>query len=234
MSARGGTVTSSDPRWTAYKASTQLSWPGGRNASSGARTARRLLPEGRIAQGEGVELPSRRERAATKILTNGVPVAALIHDPVLLDEPDLIESVRAAAELVLESERLAAENCDAWSASSTTVRNGGCRDVAQTEPRARTPTRSSLRRWRWPRTTSSKPSRSCANSPEASARAELQLRWLRGAAAFMVSQRLPSTTQRSPYARLFDFNQSHGVSKRDVDRTRQGARHECRTSIRCP
>ena len=61
------------------------------------------------AQGEDVELPSRRERAATKILANGVPVAALLHDPVLLDEPDLVESVRAAAELVLENERLAAE-----------------------------------------------------------------------------------------------------------------------------
>jgi signal transduction histidine kinase len=61
------------------------------------------------AQGEDVELPSRRERTATKILANGAPVAALIHDPFLLDEPDLVESVRAVAELVLENERLAAE-----------------------------------------------------------------------------------------------------------------------------
>jgi signal transduction histidine kinase len=60
-------------------------------------------------QGNDVKLPSRRDRAATTILANGVPVAALIHDPVLLDEPDLVESVRAAAELVLENERLAAE-----------------------------------------------------------------------------------------------------------------------------
>ena len=61
------------------------------------------------ALGEDVELPSRGERAATQILANGSPVAALIHDPALLDEPDLVESVRAAAELVLENERLAAE-----------------------------------------------------------------------------------------------------------------------------
>jgi signal transduction histidine kinase len=61
------------------------------------------------SNGEDVELPSRPERAATKILADGMPVAALIHDPVLLDEPDLVESVRAVAELVLENERLAAE-----------------------------------------------------------------------------------------------------------------------------
>jgi signal transduction histidine kinase len=61
------------------------------------------------ARGEDVELPVQRERAATQILANGKPVAALIHDPALLDEPDLVESVRAAAELVLENERLAAE-----------------------------------------------------------------------------------------------------------------------------
>jgi signal transduction histidine kinase len=36
-------------------------------------------------------------------------VAALLHDPALLDEPGLVESVRATAGLVLENERLAAE-----------------------------------------------------------------------------------------------------------------------------
>jgi signal transduction histidine kinase len=36
-------------------------------------------------------------------------VAALVHDPALLDEPALVESVRATAALVLENERLAAE-----------------------------------------------------------------------------------------------------------------------------
>ena len=33
----------------------------------------------------------------------------LVHDPALLDEPALVESVRATAALVLENERLAAE-----------------------------------------------------------------------------------------------------------------------------
>jgi signal transduction histidine kinase len=123
-----------------------------------------------------------------------VPVAALIHDPVLLDEPDLIESVRAAAELVLENERLAAE----VRAQRAEVRASRACIVAAADnerrrlerdlhdgahqrlvamslncvSRERTPTQPSPRR----RTTSSKPSRSCAKSPEASARAELQLR----------------------------------------------------------
>ena len=39
----------------------------------------------------------------------GEEVAVLIHDPALLDEPALVESVRATAALVLENERLAAE-----------------------------------------------------------------------------------------------------------------------------
>ena len=36
-------------------------------------------------------------------------MAVLVHDPALLDEPALVESVRATAALVLEVERLAAE-----------------------------------------------------------------------------------------------------------------------------
>jgi signal transduction histidine kinase len=43
------------------------------------------------------------------VLAGGAPVAALIHDPALLEERDLVESVRATAGLVLENERLAAE-----------------------------------------------------------------------------------------------------------------------------
>ena len=39
----------------------------------------------------------------------GEEVAALVHDPALLDEPALVDSVRATAGLVLENERLAAE-----------------------------------------------------------------------------------------------------------------------------
>jgi signal transduction histidine kinase len=43
------------------------------------------------------------------VTVRGEEVAALVHDPALLDEPALVESVRATAGLVLENERLAAE-----------------------------------------------------------------------------------------------------------------------------
>jgi signal transduction histidine kinase len=54
-------------------------------------------------------LPDDKTRAVTHVLAGGTPVAALIHDPTLLEEPHLVESVRATAGLVLENERLAAE-----------------------------------------------------------------------------------------------------------------------------
>ena len=59
--------------------------------------------------GHSLELPSPGDRAVTKVLAAGAPVAALVHDPALLDEPDLIESVCATVGLVLENEQLAAE-----------------------------------------------------------------------------------------------------------------------------
>jgi signal transduction histidine kinase len=43
------------------------------------------------------------------VTTGGETVAILVHDPALLDEPALVESVRATVGLVLENERLAAE-----------------------------------------------------------------------------------------------------------------------------
>src|SRR5204863_3446717 len=43
------------------------------------------------------------------VTAGGEEVAALLHDPALLDEPALVESVRTTAGLVLENERLAAE-----------------------------------------------------------------------------------------------------------------------------
>ena len=49
------------------------------------------------------------ERAITLVTVRGEEVAALVHDPALLDEPALVEAVRATAGLVLENERLAAE-----------------------------------------------------------------------------------------------------------------------------
>jgi signal transduction histidine kinase len=44
----------------------------------------------------------------TALTAGGDEIAILVHDPSLLDEPGLVESVRATAGLVLENERLAA------------------------------------------------------------------------------------------------------------------------------
>jgi signal transduction histidine kinase len=59
--------------------------------------------------GRPVELPRDPGRAVTAVTAGGEEVAVLVHDPALLDEPALVESVRATAALVLEIERLAAE-----------------------------------------------------------------------------------------------------------------------------
>jgi signal transduction histidine kinase len=69
------------------------------------------LAEGRYvdAAGRPVDLPGGGERATTAVTAHGEEVAILIHDPSLLDEPALVESVRTTAGLVLENERLAAE-----------------------------------------------------------------------------------------------------------------------------
>ena len=69
------------------------------------------LDDGRYVDvaGRTLELPLGPNRAVTLVTARGEEVAALIHDPALLDEPALVESVRATAGLVLENERLAAE-----------------------------------------------------------------------------------------------------------------------------
>jgi signal transduction histidine kinase len=67
---------------------------------------------GRYVDGEGapVQLPQPAgERAATVVERNGEPVAALIHDPALADDIELVHSVCAAAALTLENARLQAE-----------------------------------------------------------------------------------------------------------------------------
>jgi signal transduction histidine kinase len=46
---------------------------------------------------------------ATVIERAGKPVAALLHDPALRDEPELLDSVSAAAGIALENGRLQAE-----------------------------------------------------------------------------------------------------------------------------
>jgi signal transduction histidine kinase len=69
------------------------------------------LVDGRYvdATGRPLELPQGPNRTVTPLTARGEEVAALVHDPALLDEPALVESVRATAGLVLENERLAAE-----------------------------------------------------------------------------------------------------------------------------
>jgi signal transduction histidine kinase len=69
------------------------------------------LDDGRYVDdsGEPVSVPDRPGRAVTLLSAGDEVLAALMHDPVLLDEPALVESVRATAGLVLENERLAAE-----------------------------------------------------------------------------------------------------------------------------
>jgi signal transduction histidine kinase len=57
-------------------------------------------------QGQRVELPSSHDRAVTLV---GDDLAAMIHDPVLLDQPALLEAAGSAARFALENERLQAE-----------------------------------------------------------------------------------------------------------------------------
>jgi signal transduction histidine kinase len=62
------------------------------------------------AEGASLQLPQAGgERAATVVERDGEPVAALIHDPALADDSELVHSVCAAAALTLENARLQAE-----------------------------------------------------------------------------------------------------------------------------
>jgi signal transduction histidine kinase len=49
------------------------------------------------------------EGAVTEIERDGTPIAAIVHDPALLEERELVRTAGAAAALALENERLAAE-----------------------------------------------------------------------------------------------------------------------------
>jgi signal transduction histidine kinase len=60
-------------------------------------------------EGRSQEVPSSDGRSTTLIKQNGAPVAALIHDPALDDEPELLDAVGAAACIALENARLQAE-----------------------------------------------------------------------------------------------------------------------------
>ncbi len=61
--------------------------------------------DGRPAEDPGQD----PRRAMTLIERDGERVAALVHDPALLDEPDLLDAVTAAAGIALENARLHAE-----------------------------------------------------------------------------------------------------------------------------
>jgi signal transduction histidine kinase len=62
------------------------------------------------AGGQPVALPEpESERAATVVEREGEPIAALIHDPALAENDELVQSVCAAAALTLENARLQAE-----------------------------------------------------------------------------------------------------------------------------
>ncbi len=59
--------------------------------------------------GQPHEVPSPDGRSTTLIERDGAPVAALIHDPALDDEQELLDAVGAAAGIALENARLQAE-----------------------------------------------------------------------------------------------------------------------------
>jgi signal transduction histidine kinase len=84
--------------------------------------------------GVPTELPEPGgDRAATMINRDGVPVAALVHDAALAEERELLDAVVAAADLVLDNDRLRAE----LQASLTEVRASRARvlDAGQRERR---------------------------------------------------------------------------------------------------
>jgi signal transduction histidine kinase len=71
-----------------------------------------LPSQGRYVDSDGlpVELPDgEAERVATVVERDGEPIAALVHDVALCENPELVDSVCAAAALTLENERLRAE-----------------------------------------------------------------------------------------------------------------------------
>jgi signal transduction histidine kinase len=59
--------------------------------------------------GRAVEVPDRNGRATTLIDRDGAHIAALLHDPALDDERELLDAVTAAAGIALENARLHAE-----------------------------------------------------------------------------------------------------------------------------
>jgi len=62
------------------------------------------------ANGQPVELPDEDTDLTTTLIDrDGEPMAALLHDPSLADEPELLDAASAAAAIAVENERLHAE-----------------------------------------------------------------------------------------------------------------------------
>jgi signal transduction histidine kinase len=61
------------------------------------------------ADGTAFELPNTTDRAVSALTHDGRPVAALVHDPSLLEDTVFLDAVAAAAALSLENARLQAE-----------------------------------------------------------------------------------------------------------------------------
>jgi signal transduction histidine kinase len=95
------------------------------------------LPERRSwvdAEGRAAELPQDSTTRGVTLLEHGSePLAALVHDPSLRDEPQLVEGAAAAARLALENARLSAE----VHAQLTTVNESRARIVSATDAERR-------------------------------------------------------------------------------------------------
>ncbi|MCA1839439.1 MAG: sensor histidine kinase [Actinomycetota bacterium] len=62
------------------------------------------------AEGRPMRLPAEgSERVATRLESDGRPLAVIVHDAAFLEDPGLVEGVGAAARLAVENERLQAE-----------------------------------------------------------------------------------------------------------------------------
>jgi signal transduction histidine kinase len=69
--------------------------------------------EGSFVGADGARVASldavARDRAVTLLERDGVPLAAILHDPALLEDPGLVASVASAVRLTVENDRLQAE-----------------------------------------------------------------------------------------------------------------------------
>jgi signal transduction histidine kinase len=80
-----------------------------------------------------VELPEDGARAVTRLDHDGGPLAAIVHDPSLLEEPELVRAAGAAARLALENAQLQAET----RAQLTEVKESRVRIVAAADEERR-------------------------------------------------------------------------------------------------